>query len=298
MTALRLLDKLGETAEMIKFQHTVFALPFAVIALLAARPFEWPSAWVWVLILAAMVSARSAAMSFNRLVDAEIDAVNPRTQNRSIPAGRLSRAWVGAFTGVSSLVFILSAFLLNPACGYLSIPVLLFLLGYSLTKRWTALSHVWLGTALGLAPPAAWLAAGGRPAMAPVILGGAVMFWVAGFDIIYSLQDEAFDRDRGLFSIPASLGARRALMIARIFHGTALAGFLIFAHISGGGFLRISAAASAGILLAWQHHLVSPGDLSRVDAAFFTVNGVLSVVMGLLFLLAHAQGVATGSGPG
>ncbi len=283
---------------MIKFQHTVFALPFALISLVEARASSWPETRIWFWVLLAMVAARTAAMSFNRLVDAGIDAANPRTATRSLPAGRLSRSYVRAVTVGASLLFLLSAFALNPLCGKLSIPVLAVLLGYSWAKRFTAAAHLWLGFALGLAPAGAWVAAVGRIALAPIVLGAAVLFWVAGFDIIYSLQDEEFDRAQSLHSIPALMGKGRALLVARIFHVLALAGFGCFSVLVGGGGLRWAAVVAAGILLVWQHRIVQPDDLSRVNAAFFTANGVLSLLMGILFILAHALGMATPGGAG
>lgn len=283
--------KLRETAEMIKFQHTVFALPFAVIALVAASPDSWPSMKLWFWVLVAMVSARSAAMSFNRLVDADIDAANPRTASRALPAGRLSRVYVASLTGAAALCFVLATIMLNPLCAKLALPILGILLGYSYTKRFTAASHLWLGLALGLAPVGAWIARSGSPALPPIVLGVGVMFWVAGFDIIYSLQDDDFDRQKGLHSIPALLGRPRALALARFFHIAALTGFGCFAHLIGGGGFRWTAVVLAGALLLWQHRLVRADDLSRVDAAFFTANGILSLLMGLLFLVAHAQGL-------
>jgi len=290
-----LLD-LRETAEMIKFQHTIFALPFAMIALVEAGPASWPQPRTWFWVLVAMVGARTAAMAFNRLVDAEIDAVNCRTAVRALPTGRVSRGYVIGVTVLASLFFLLAAFMLNPLCGKLSLPVLFILLGYSWAKRFTAAAHLWLGLALGLAPVGAWVAAVGQIAVPPIVLGAAVLFWVAGFDVIYSLQDEGFDREYGLHSIPALMGAARALVVARFFHGIALAGFGYFTFIVGGGSLRWGAVVAAGVLLLWQHRLVKPDDLSRVNAAFFTANGVLSLLMGLLFFVAHALGMAAAGG--
>jgi 4-hydroxybenzoate polyprenyltransferase len=277
---------LAEAAEMIKFQHTVFALPFAVIALVTSTGAAWPSPWVWSWVLVAMVAARTAAMAFNRLVDAGIDAENPRTADRSLPAGRLSRTFVALMVAASVVLFFIAAGMLNRLCLLLAAPTLAVLLGYSYAKRFTASTHLWLGAALGLAPLGAWLAGSGRPAWPPVVLGTAVAVWVAGFDIIYSLQDEAFDRHRGLHSIPARLGARRALWVSRSLHLLAIVGFAVFAVLAGGGALRIGAVTAAAALLLWQHRLVAPNDLSRVDAAFFTANGLLSLAMGAAFVFA------------
>jgi 4-hydroxybenzoate polyprenyltransferase len=188
------------------------------------------------------------------------------------------------------MVFVVAAAALNRLCLVLAVPTLAVLLGYSYAKRFTSAAHLWLGLALGLAPAGAWIAATGTIALPPLILGAAVMFWVAGFDTIYSLQDEAFDRSHSLRSIPARFGARRALVIARVFHLLALVGFASFAHGAGGGWIRFGAVAAAAGLMLWQHRLVRADDLSAVDAAFFTANGMLSVVMFALFLTAKAAG--------
>jgi len=287
---MRFFNDIRETGEMIKFQHTVFALPFALIALVGAPTDGWPPLRIWLLVLLAMVAARTAAMAFNRLVDHHIDGLNPRTADRSLPGGRLSRRFVWVVTIGSSTVFVLAAAALNPLCLMLALPTLAVLLGYSWSKRFTATAHLWLGAALGIAPIGAWIAVSGRPAWQPVVLGLSVMVWVAGFDIIYSLQDEAFDRAAELHSIPVALGPNRALALARVFHLLSLLGFAFFAMISGGGPLRWAAVAAAALMLGWQHTLVAPDDLSRVNAAFFTANGILSVVMGTLFVTARALG--------
>jgi len=275
-----------ETAEMIKLQHTVFALPFAIISLVTATDPGWPSARVWLWVLVAMVAARTAAMTFNRIADEAIDAANPRTASRALPAGRLSRRFAWAVLLVSAAFFFLAAAELNPFCLALAAPALAILLGYSYTKRFTALAHLWLGLALGISPIGAWAAATGRLAVPPLVLGLGVMLWVAGFDVIYSLQDEAFDRRHGLRSIPVALGAVGALRVSRLCHAASVACFLAFALMAGGGPWRLAAVALAAALLLWQHRLVRPDDLSRVDAAFFTANGALSLVMGALFILA------------
>ncbi len=286
---VRLVTSVRETADMIVFKHTVFALPFAVISLVTAAGDGWPSVRVWLWVTVAMVAARTAAMSFNRLLDERLDAENPRTAGRALPAGRLGRGVVWAVTGVSAALFLLAAASLNRVCLLLAPPTLAVLLGYSASKRFTALSHLWLGLSLGLAPPGAWLAVTARLAPEPVVLGAAVMCWVAGFDIIYSLQDEDFDRAHRLASIPARLGAARALLVARGLHVGAALGFAAFAVLAGGGPLRLAAVAAAAGLLVWQHRLVAPGRLEAVDAAFFTTNGVLSVLMCILFVLAKMR---------
>ena len=285
--ASRVVADLQETGEMIAFRHTVFALPFAVIALVTAAAPGWPAPTTWLWVGVAMVAARTAAMAFNRLADHRIDAENPRTSGRALPAGRLSRSFAWAITALSAATLLVAAAALNPLCLALAPAALAVVLGYSFAKRFTAASHLWLGAALGIAPVGAWVAVTGRFAWPPLVLAIAVCLWVAGFDVIYSLQDESFDRTHGLYSLPAHLGGRRALAVARIFHAVALVGFSLFAIVAGAGPLRLLAAAAAGFLLVWQHRLVSADGLHAVNAAFFTANGVLSVVMGALFVIAR-----------
>lgn len=285
---VRMAKDIRETGEMIAFKHSVFALPFAVISLVTAAAPSWPSPATWLWVAVAMISARTAAMAFNRLADQAIDAENPRTAGRALPSGRLGRRFAWFVTGFSALVFVAAAAALNPLCLALAPLTLAVLLGYSFSKRFTAASHFWLGCALGMAPIGAWIAVVGRLDWPPVVLGAAVCLWVAGFDIIYSLQDEAFDRDHGLHSLPALVGGRSALAVARAVHVLAFAGFLVFAVTAGGGPLRFGAIALAGVLLAWQHRLISADDLTSVDAAFFTANGALAILMGTLFVIARA----------
>ncbi len=286
----RVLEDVRENAEMIKFQHTVFTLPFAIIALISAAGDGWPPLRVWLWVIVAMVAARTAAMCFNRLVDQAIDAENPRTADRALPAGRLTRFQVWAVTVGSITLFTVAAAMLNPLCFVLALPTIAVLLGYSLAKRFTTATHFWLGLALAIAPAGAWIAVTGGITRTPVILGGAVLVWVAGFDIIYSLQDADFDRRHSLHSLPARLGPARALLVARMAHVLAGLGFAVFAFQVGGGWLRWLAVLAAALLLVWQHHLVHADDLSRVDAAFFSANGGLSVAMGFLFLAAKITG--------
>ena len=256
------LKDLGEAAEMIAFKHSVFALPFALMSLITAAGTGWPSIRTWFWVIIAMIAARTSAMGFNRLVDHGIDAANPRTAGRSLPAGRLSRSFASMLTIVAAGGFVVSAAMLNSLCLVLSLPTLAVLLGYSFAKRFTPGVHLWLGFALGLAPIGAWIAVTGSIATPAVILGTAVMFWVAGFDIVYSLQDECFDRSHSLHSLPARFGAVAALAIARLFHGVALTGFAVFAVAAGGGWIRMTAVAAAALLMAWQHRLVKADDLS------------------------------------
>jgi 4-hydroxybenzoate polyprenyltransferase len=266
---------------LVVFAHTVFALPFALLsAVLAAGGIPDGRTLLWILV--AMVGARSAAMSFNRIVDRRIDAKNPRTARREIPAGVVSPAAAALFCAGSTVLFVLAAAQLNRLCLYLSPVALSIVLGYSYAKRVTSFAHLFLGLALAIAPVGAWVAVTGAFALPPVLLGFAVLFWVAGFDVIYSLQDEAFDRAEGLRSIPARFGAARALRIARLFHGATLVLlYAVFLAVSG-GWLFGAAVVVAGLFLVRQHRLVSPGDLSRVDAAFFTANGWLSVAVFVL----------------
>ncbi|MDX2437962.1 MAG: UbiA-like polyprenyltransferase [Acidobacteriota bacterium] len=279
-----------ETGEMIAFKHSIFALPFAVISLITATAPSWPTPAIWFWVTVAMVSARTAAMAFNRLADQAVDVKNPRTSGRALPSGRLDRRFAWFVTGLSAMVFLAAAAALNPLCLALAPLTLAVLLGYSFTKRFTSASHLWLGFALGLAPIGAWIAATGRIAWPPVVLAASVCLWVAGFDIIYSLQDEAFDREQGLHSLPEHVGGRAALVAARVTHVLAFAGFVVFAVAAGGGPWRLGAVCIAGALLAWQHRLISADDLTSVDAAFFSANGALAVLMGALFVIARIAG--------
>ncbi len=283
-------SRLKLTLEMIKFEHTVFALPFALVsALLAARhqglPRGLPSAAVVAWILVAMVAARSAAMAFNRLVDIRFDAANPRTAGRALPAGLLQTSYVWAFTFVSVGLFVLAAWRLNPLCVVLAPVALIAILGYSLTKRITSLSHIVLGFAIGLSPVGAWIAVTGGLSVVPLLLGVAVMCWIAGFDIIYSLQDVDFDRSQGLHSLPVRLGNRRALVLSRILH---VAVVLLLTAVGIGAGLHLAYAAGVILvagMLAYEHSLVSPTDLSRVNVAFFTMNGWVSITLFCMVVL-------------
>lgn len=276
--------RLRDLGELIRFSHTVFALPFAGIAALAAARGVPPLPHLGWIVLA-MVGARTAAMSFNRLADHAIDTANPRTAGRPLPSGRVSRraAWAVVVAGAAALV--VAAWRLNPLCLALSPLALAWVLTYSYTKRFTSLSHLWLGVGLGIAPVGAWVAVRGSLAVAPLVLGAAVTGWVAGFDVLYSLQDEGFDRARGLRSLPARLGAAGAIRVARVLHAAAFAGFGAFAVLAGAGWGLWLGVAGAGVLLVWQHTLVAPGRLERLDTAFFTANGVLSVSLFALYLV-------------
>ena len=277
-----LLRQFGEALETIKFQHSVFALPFALTgALLALRGIDISGtslAWKLVWIIVAMVAARSAAMAFNRLIDAPIDALNPRTARRALPAGTLSKHFAAVFVAVSAAVLVVAACQLNPLCLKLSPLALALALGYSYTKRFTALSHIVLGTVLGVAPAAAWIAVRGTLDPEILLLTLAVTLWTAGFDIIYSCQDVAFDRDAGLHSIPARLGVAKALVVSRLLHvGMVISLVTMWLKMDLGLFALLGVAVVT-VLLAYEQSLVRADDLSRIDAAFFTVNGWVSVL--------------------
>jgi 4-hydroxybenzoate polyprenyltransferase len=274
VTALR---KLLVFLETIKVSHSIFALPFAVAALFMACEGLPPLALLGKVVLA-VVLARTAAMAFNRWADAEIDAENPRTRERAVPAGLLSRRAVGAAGLLAAAGFVAVAAWINRLALILSPAVLAVLLGYSYTKRFTSLSHVVLGAALGLSPLGAWVAARGEVAVEPAVLGLAVLFWTAGFDVIYACQDRDFDVRRGLHSIPARLGIPRALLLARLFHVLTLALLGALGWAAGLGAAYWTGVASVAALLVYEHSIVSPRDLSRVNVAFFTLNGLVSLV--------------------
>jgi 4-hydroxybenzoate polyprenyltransferase len=280
-----MIKRIATVLEMIKFQHTLFALPFALMAmLLAAR--DWPVAGnrlpslrVFALVLLAAYSARSAAMASNRIADLEQDRENPRTRMRALPAGLLTARFVWAFLLVHILVFLWAAFMLNWLAFALAPVALIVLLGYSYMKRVTWLTHFVLGLALGIAPVGAWIAVRGTFDLRPMVLALAVLFWTAGFDIIYACQDYAFDVATGVFSIPARFGINRALAISAALHfGSGLA-LVAFAVTAGAGVLFYASLVLAGGLLIYEHWIVSPNDLSRVNTAFFTVNGFVGLVL-------------------
>jgi 4-hydroxybenzoate polyprenyltransferase len=274
------LGSLRTTLEMIKFSHTLFALPFALYsAFLAAG--GWPEAATLGKILLAMVGARSAAMAHNRLADRALDAANPRTAGRALPAGTLSVGFVRLFLTASMVLFVAAAASLNRLAFLLCPVALALLLLYSYTKRFTALSHLVLGLCLALAPVGAWIAVRGSITALPILLGLAVLFWTAGFDVIYSLQDEEFDRRAGLKSIPARVGAGRALAVSALFHVVMAALLVAVWRLSGGGRILLAGIAATVAALVYQHAIVKPGDLSRVNAAFFTANGFVSVTLAL-----------------
>jgi 4-hydroxybenzoate polyprenyltransferase len=271
------LSKVRTTLEMIKFEHSIFALPFALTGALLARR-GWP-AWrelTWLVV--AMVGARSAAMSFNRLADLQFDVLNPRTRTRALPAGDLSPGFAAGFTAASCALLLVAAFELNPLAFKLSPLALVVILGYSYTKRFTWLSHFVLGACLGASPVAAWIALRGDLKAGVVILAAAVTLWVAGFDIIYACQDVDFDRQHGLESIPCRFGVRAALYTSAVLHVIMLALLGLVARMENLGWVAGLGLVAVAVLLAYEHALVKPSDLSRINAAFFTVNGYISLL--------------------
>ena len=278
------LRKVGTTLEMIKWEHSVFALPFALsAAMLAGHGIPTGRQLLWIVVC--MVSARSAAMAFNRWADAAIDADNPRTRGRAIPAGQLSARFVVLFTLFWCAVFVLASSRLNRVTLLLSPAALAIVLGYSYTKRFTRWSHLVLGFALGTAPAAAWIAV--RASLDPriLLLTAAVTLWVGGFDVLYACQDVDFDLERGLHSIPQALGLAKAMQVARLLHLAALLSLLALAVVFHLGPLAFTGVAAVALLLGYEHSLVHPRDLSKLDAAFFTMNGVIAVVF-FLFIAA------------
>lgn len=275
------LQKTAVTLEMIKFSHSIFALPFALSGMfLAAR--GWPTRSVFLWVVVAMVAARSAAMAFNRLVDARYDARNPRTKRRALPAGLLSRRFVGGFVVFFCLIFVLAAGQLNPLCLSLSPVALLVILGYSYAKRFTALCHLWLGVSLGITPIAGWIAVTGvvdRTISLPLLLATAVMFWVAGFDLIYACQDEDFDRKAGLRSLPVVLGPGRAMNLAALLHVLAVGSLVAVSRVSELGMWYLSGAVLVALLLVVEHILARVGGGRHLHLAFFHVNSVVGLVV-------------------
>src|SRR5580658_6163177 len=272
-----LLSKTRTTLEMIKWEHSIFALPFALTAaLLAAHGLPAGRTLLWILI--AMIAARTSAMAFNRWADAELDAANPRTRSRAIPAGLLSRQFVFGFTCITALVFVLAANELNPLTLYLSPVVLVVLLGYSYLKRFTRWSHLGLGLALGLAPAAAWIAVRGSLDPRILVLTAAVTLWAGGFDVLYACQDYEHDRAAGLHSLPQAVGIATAFRAARAMHVAALCALAWFAWLFKFGLAGWLGVVAVGLLLAYEHLIVSPRDLRRLNAAFFTMNGVIAMV--------------------
>ena len=273
------MSRIRRYLDLIKFEHTIFALPFAVMSLLVASGGH--PAWgtlFWVLV--AMVGARSAAMAFNRLVDSRIDAANPRTSDRHIPAGTISAKGAGLFVVLAAALLVLAAYMLNPLCFYLSPVALLVVLGYSYMKRFSPLAHLVLGLGLGIAPVGAWLAVRGEFAAFPLWLSAGVLFWVAGFDTIYACQDVEYDRRVGLHSLASRLGVEKALMLSRVFHLLSVA-FMAGAFRRAdnlGGVALVGVVIMAG-LLAWEQAIVRGGDMRHIDKAFFEINSWIGMVL-------------------
>jgi len=263
---------------MIKVQHSIFALPWAFVAAFYAAngvP-PWEKA-LWILV--AMVAARSAAMAFNRVADAKLDAENPRTRSRAIPAGLLSVAFTAGFAALMAALLVLAAWRLNPLCLKLSPVALAVTMGYSYTKRFTALCHWFLGLSLAIAPVGAWLAIRPEWHPLPLLLGAGVMFWIAGADILYACEDLEFDRRKGLRSIPAALGLRAAMIVSALCHAVTLGALVAVGLTARLGAFYYAAVAAIALLLAYEHAIVKPTDLRRVNRAFFHVNAVVGGVM-------------------
>ena len=275
---MSLFKRLRITLEMIKFEHTVFALPFALLSAILASG-GWPEGPKLFWIVMAMVGARSAAMAFNRIADQEIDAENPRTKMRALPAGELTASFAVLFTVASAALFLGAAWKLNSLCFKLSVPVLAILLFYSYTKRFTSYSHLVLGFCLGMAPLGSWIAVRGDVGLTPVLLCAIVMLWTAGFDIIYACQDVEFDRRKQLFSLPKRLGVRTALNVSSAMHVLMLLLLVVLLTLEKLGCVSLTGILLVAALLLYEHSLVRPEDLSKVNASFFTVNGCISVLL-------------------
>ncbi len=270
--------KLKIILEMIKFEHTVFALPFAIMsAFIASGGIPQLSKLGWILV--AMVGARSCAMAFNRLADAEIDSVNPRTSRRAIPSGLITKGAVWVFTLISAGLLVLAAWRLNLLAFALSPVALAVIMGYSYTKRFTALSHLWLGLALSISPVGAWIAITGRFDWTPIVLCCVVLLWTAGFDIIYACQDVNFDRKHGLHSIPAKIGIRWALWVSSALHVVAVLLLFGIPFLTELGLFYYLGVGVVVLIFIYEHAIVKPNDLSRVNLAFFTLNGMISLVL-------------------
>lgn len=268
---------------MIKFEHTIFALPFAFLgAVLAANglPALWQILWITI----AMTGARNAAMSFNRIADRKIDAENPRTVNRELPSGKISVEFAWSFLIASSLIFFIATFMLNHLTLVLSPIAFASIIGYSYAKRFTSFAHLILGWALAIAPTGAWIAVRGTiDSEVPLLLSLFVIMWTAGFDVLYACQDFEFDKKKGLLSMPARFGIKKALWIARFFHLQAFIILILFYLITGLGLLALIGVFVVGLMMIYQHSLIKPNDLSKINAAFFTANAFVSVILFLTF---------------
>lgn len=278
------MKSLIEFFKMIKLEHSLFALPFAFTGMIiGAKGIPEINIILWVIV--AMVGARSAAMGLNRLIDANIDGKNPRTENRSIPKGLISKKQTFLYIILSLIIYFIATYMINSLAFMLSpIPVLVFIL-YSYTKRFTNMCHIVLGVALGLAPIGAWVAATGELPLPAFILGIGVLFWVAGFDILYAIQDIDFDRSQGLYSIPALMGISGALITARVLHIIAFILFFILKFMVGLGTIYLAGILISGAFLAYEHSLVSKNDLSKLNVAFFNINAYISIIIFVFTLI-------------
>ncbi len=278
----KMVKLLSELNELVMFKHSIFSLPFIFIAMIVAADgwFGWRLLLLGVI---AAVSARNFAMGFNRYVDIDIDRENPRTKNRPSVDGRLSKHQILLFIVINALIFIIDAYFINTLAFRLSFPILLVLGGYSLFKRFSALAHLVLGLSLGLAPIAGVVAVKGEITLWSVLLAIGVMFWVAGFDLLYSLQDMEFDKERGLHSIPAKFGEQRTLLISKLFHILAVIFWLLFVMTSEGGFWSYLVVGISAVIL-WMEHRIVAKDFRQIDRAFFTLNGYLGIIF-LIFVI-------------
>jgi 4-hydroxybenzoate polyprenyltransferase len=274
----RLLLAIITFGKMVKFSHTVFALPFALAAVALAAHGHGVTGAQIAAVLLAMVGARTAAMGFNRIVDRHIDAANPRTAGRELPTGKVSLPVAATLTVASAALFLAAAAWLGPLCLRLAPIVLLLVLGYSFTKRFTWLCHLFLGLAIGSAPAAAWIAVRGRLDAPALWLSVAVAAWIAGFDVLYALADRDFDRTAGIHSIPARFGVRVALVISAVLHAASVAALLVAGRAAGLGWIYLAGMAVVIVMLTWEHAILRPSDLSRLDVAFFNLNGYVSVI--------------------
>lgn len=274
-----ILKKTVTYSKMIKLAHTVFALPFALSGLVLALREHSVSLQMVLWIMIAMVGARSAAMGFNRIADANIDAENPRTAIREIPSGAISINEALLFTAASSILFVIAAGMLSKLCLWLSFPLLLFLFFYSYTKRFTWFAHIYLGFAIGLAPAAVWIAIAGMPDISIIILSLVLMTHIAGFDILYSCQDVDFDREKNLFSIPARFGVKKAFLISALLHISTVILFTLLYFTAGFGIYYFIFTGIIALLYVAEHKIVNPDDISNINIAFFHINSIISVLV-------------------
>ncbi|MEI7473320.1 MAG: UbiA-like polyprenyltransferase [bacterium] len=277
--------KIFEYLEMIKFEHTVFALPFALAGMLLAKSTGFPDIIAVIMVITAMVSGRTAAMSLNRLIDADIDKLNPRTQDRAIPAGKIKKISALVLALISFIILTLATMQLPSICLKLLPMAIGILILYSYTKRFTELSHFVLGAALGAAATGGWIAVSGALTIPSVLWGIAVMFWVAGFDIIYAIQDIDFDREHKLFSIPAKLGAKNSLRLSKFLHVLTVLILAIISFIYPQGFFYYFAIAFIAVMFIYEHSLINENDLKKINIAFFNVNGYVSIAVFIFVLL-------------